>query len=176
MDAETIAGLRLLKLDFVTMQPGTLGHRRTLERWDSFEAGEPLPFGMPDEWFAEWILAGLRSGSIEAVEPGVLQKIGNLSRAVARDIAGGRRRTTPAERRRRWSLCMGSAEFAEAYGHEKIGDAPTCELLRTGRRMSCKHPKCGCNLKTKIGWADEFCPLKKWIAEEIAEAELAIED
>jgi hypothetical protein len=86
--------------------------------------------------------------------PTILQQAKNFAKAAVQHVACGRPQATDDQVAIRFEICQG------------------CELFKdtqdgTGR---CLHPSCGCSLKkvgvkglNKLRWADQACPLKKWL-------------
>lgn len=79
----------------------------------------------------------------------------NFARAGVAHIKAGRPKATDEVVEQRFAICQG-CELFEAKGPGY------------GR---CGHPSCGCHLKrvsvkgiNKLRWADQECPLKKWLA------------
>ncbi len=85
----------------------------------------------------------LISDNKSSVEPGIIRKLFNFSRAVARHVATGRKNVSEEEYEQRLLVCQ------------------SCEKCDT-TRMICKHKTCGCFLRVKALWQSEKCPLEKW--------------
>ncbi len=74
-------------------------------------------------------------------EPGLLQKVQNLSSAVVQHLATGAQSTDEETVTKRKSLCVQCDRFNST--------AETCRV-------------CGCGITKKISWADSKCPIGKW--------------
>ena len=86
--------------------------------------------------------------------PGMLGMASNFVRAAAGHLAAGRPSATDEQVAERFAICQ------------------QCELYeaRNPAYGRCLHPSCGCQLKSvgvhglnKLRWADQGCPLKKWL-------------
>lgn len=86
--------------------------------------------------------------------PSFTQKARNFVKAAVKHVACGRPQATDEQVAERFAVCQGCELF------EDTGEG-------TGK---CRHPSCGCALKkvgvkgmNKLRWADQSCPLEKWL-------------
>jgi hypothetical protein len=98
--------------------------------------------------------------------PSLLRKAGNFVTAAAHHVAAGSPSATDEQVTERFAICQ-DCELFEA----KITVSETNQIVQG----TCNHPSCGCSLKrvgltgrNKLRWADQECPLKKWLAVEPA--------
>jgi hypothetical protein len=94
-------------------------------------------------------------GRCNSSGPGLAQKAMNFAKAAAQHIAAGSPQATDRQVEERFAICK------------------ACELYspKNENQGTCRHTSCGCALKTvgvggknKLRWADQECPLKKWLA------------
>jgi hypothetical protein len=85
-------------------------------------------------------------------------KLKNFAKAGIKHMTNGRPKATDEQVAERFAICQG-CELFEAK-EEGVG--------------RCNHESCGCSLKrvgiiglNKLRWADQECPLKKWLAIEL---------
>ena len=91
--------------------------------------------------------------------PSMLKKIVNFVSAAANHAVLGNPTVSPEILEKRLAICRG------------------CELFKPNQSDAggvCTHNSCGCNIKdnvqylNKLAWADQECPLKKWLKEQTA--------
>jgi len=112
------------------------------KRYDQWRAGELSADDAAA--FADWLIRGIRVSRVTAIEPSFARRVKNFAGAVARHVRTGRRKVSAEVAAERLAICRGG-----------------CEMFNS-KRVSCRHKKCGCNLKLKTTWADQECPLSKW--------------
>lgn len=97
--------------------------------------------------FAGWEVAAAERRAAEpgsALEgPSLARRGWNLGVAAVRHAADGLRKVEPEEFEQRLATCAA---------------CPLCDVPN----MVCREVRCGCQLRTKAGWASEQCPLGKW--------------
>lgn len=76
---------------------------------------------------------------VAAEPPTLLGKAANLAGAVVRHVAGGMKTVGQAEADRRLAICRACP----------LLDGDSCRL-------------CGCDMPTKVTWAEQKCPEGKW--------------
>ncbi len=74
--------------------------------------------------------------------PGLLRKVFNFGKAIARHTANGLKVVDKETYQLRLELCY------------------ACPLLKDSHY--CQHVKCGCRVEKKAGWETEKCPVGKW--------------
>ncbi len=74
--------------------------------------------------------------------PGLLRKVFNFGKAVAKHAANGLKMVDKETYKTRLEICY------------------ACPLLIKGHY--CQHVKCGCRVEKKAGWESEKCPVGKW--------------
>jgi hypothetical protein len=80
---------------------------------------------------------------LKIIDPGIIRKVANFSRAVVEDVKTGRKRVSNEVRTHRMTICR------------------SCELYNL-KKGTCKHPKCGCVMQKKTRWSSSECPIGRW--------------
>jgi hypothetical protein len=87
--------------------------------------------------------------------PSALRKIANFTKALGKHLYKGMPTVSKEELDKRLAICQG------------------CELYKKNTNAVggvCTHESCGCSIQdsvvflNKIAWADQECPLKKWLS------------
>lgn len=109
--------------------------------------------GHSDEYIASFL--GIDKEVLN-VDPNYFTKLMNFGGAVINHTLNGSPTVDIKTRQERLAVCQG------------------CELFQpnneAGTSGICRHNSCGCNIQdnndylNKIAWADQECPLKKWLA------------
>jgi hypothetical protein len=87
-------------------------------------------------------------------EPSLLQKGENFIKAAVKHVTTGAREATDEQVLERFNIC----QECPLYNAKRVGEG------------TCTHPSCGCSLKTvgltgknKLRWAEQICPIGKWL-------------
>lgn len=90
--------------------------------------------------------------NIKVIEPSISRKIYNFSIASIKHIINGMPSCTQEQIDARLDICKSCPLFIRKHGDEGV----------------CGHENCGCDIKSKkqflskLGWADQECPIGKW--------------
>ncbi len=102
----------------------------------------------------------------EVEGPGTIKRAINFTKAAVGHAAAGRPKANAKQIKERFDICQTCpSNLYEILGTEKI-PAALAKLPEVG---TCKHKSCGCFIHSdpeltpsKLGWADQKCPLGHW--------------
>jgi hypothetical protein len=134
------------KLDWRGLRSSSIDRR--LEQWRIYNDGtdEEISHHFPGQrlaLFDSWIEKMIEAGELEFVEPGLIQKAVNLTKAIRKEARRPGVKVPKEVRTERMTICRGCPMYNRAKGW-------------------CKHPGCGCLMTRKTAWASATCPVGKW--------------